>query len=88
MLLAAFFIGGPKEFGEPARKSLIVDFAPDQQRARTVGVYYGIRNLLVVPAGIIGGLLWQQAHTLPLEVSCAVGAIGTVVFVLTSRRDG
>jgi MFS family permease len=88
LLLAAFFIGGLKEFGEPARKSLIVDFSPDQQRARTVGVYYGIRNLLVVPAGMIGGLLWQQAHTLPLEVSCAVGAIGTVVFVLTSRRDG
>lgn len=84
MLLAAFLIGGLKEFGEPARKSLIVDFAPDQTRARTVGVYYGIRNLLVVPAGIIGGLLWQQSPTLPLEASCAVGAIGTAVFVLTS----
>jgi MFS family permease len=87
MLLAAFCIGGLKEFGEPARKSLIVDLAPDRQRARTVGVYYGIRNLLVVPAGIIGGLLWQRAHTLPFEASCVVGAIGTVVFVLTSRRD-
>lgn len=87
-LLAAFFIGGLKELGEPARKSLIVDLAPDHQRARTVGVYYGIRNLLVVPAGIVGGLLWQRAPTLPLDASFVVGAIGTVVFVLTCRRDG
>ena len=87
-LLAAFVIGGLKELGEPARKSLIVDLAPDHQRARTVGVYYGIRNLLVVPAGIVGGLLWQRAPTLPLEASFVVGAIGTAVFVLTSRRDG
>lgn len=87
-LLAAFFLGGLKELGEPARKSLIVDLAADQQRARTVGVYYGIRNLLVVPAGIVGGLLWQRAPSLPLDVSFVVGAIGTVVFVLTSRRDG
>ncbi|MDQ3421137.1 MAG: MFS transporter [Acidobacteriota bacterium] len=87
-LLAAFFVGGLKELGEPARKSLIVDLAPDHQRARTVGVYYGIRNLLVVPAGIVGGLLWQRGPTLPLEASFVVGAIGTVVFVLTSRRAG
>ena len=86
-LMAAFVVGGLKEFGEPARKSLIVDLAPEGQRGRAVGVYYGIRNLLVVPAGIVGGLLWQRAHTLPLEVAAAVGAIGTVVFVLTTRRD-
>ncbi|MBA3639435.1 MAG: hypothetical protein M3541_00375 [Acidobacteriota bacterium] len=53
-LLAALFIGGLKELGEPARKSLIVDLAPDHQRARAVGVYYGVRNLLVVPAAIVG----------------------------------
>jgi MFS family permease len=86
-LLAAFFLGGLKEFGEPARKSLIVDLAPDHQRGRVVGVYYGIRNLLVVPAGIVGGLLWQRAPALPLEVASVVGAMGAVVFVLTSRRD-
>ena len=87
-LLAAFFIGGLKEIGEPARKSLIVDLAPDHQRGRAVGVYYTIRNLLVVPAGIVGGLLWQRAHTLPLEAASVVGAIGAAVFVITSRRHG
>lgn len=86
-LIAAFVIGGLKEFGEPARKSLIVDLAPDHMRGRTVGVYYGIRNLLVVPAGVIGGLLWQRSPTLPLETAAVVGAIGIVAFALSSGRQ-
>jgi MFS family permease len=86
-LLGAFVIGGLKEIGEPARKSLIVDLAPDAQRARTVGVYYTIRNFLVAPAGLVGGLLWQRAPQLPLDVAFAVSLIGLVVFVLSSRRD-
>ena len=82
-LVAAFVIGGLKEIGEPARKSLIVDLSPDDRRARTVGVYYTIRNLLVVPAGALGGLLWQRARHLPLEVACAIGVVGVIVFLMT-----
>ena len=48
-------------------------------------MYYGIRNLVVVPAGIAGGALWQLEPALPLEVAFVVGAIGTAVFLLTSR---
>ena len=84
-LVAAFCIGGLKEIGEPARKSLIVDLAPDDRRARAVGVYYGLRNLVVVPAGLLGGVLWQIAPHLPLEVASAIGAVGVVVYVVTAR---
>jgi len=86
-LVVAFVLGGLKEFGEPARKSLIVDLAPDHLRGRAVGVYYGIRNLLVVPAGLIGGLLWQRSPALPLEAAAVVGAIGTVAFAISSQRE-
>jgi MFS family permease len=85
-LIAAFVIGGLKEIGEPARKSLIVDLAPHDRRASAVGAYYGIRNLAVVPAGVAGGLLWQQAPHLPLEAACVVSTVGLVVFLLTSHR--
>lgn len=85
-MLAAFFLGGLKEIGEPARKSLILDLAPDDSRAGTVGMYYGIRNFLVVPAGLLGGLLWQRAPHLALDVACAVSAVGVVVFLSTARR--
>ena len=84
-LVAAFVVGGLKEIGEPARKSLIVDLAPDHQRARTVGAYYAIRNFLVVPAGVMGGLLWQRAPHLPLEAAFIVSGIGALVFALTTR---
>ncbi len=83
-LLAAFVVGGLKEIGEPARKSLIVDLAPEHRRASTVGLYYGIRNLLVVPAGVGGGLLWQRSPHLPLQAAFAVSSIGLVLFLVTS----
>ena len=86
-LVVAFCIGGLKEIGEPARKSLIVDLAPDDQRAGTVGAYYGVRNLVVVPAGMVGGVLWQRAATLPLDTAFAVGAIGLMLFALTWKRE-
>jgi MFS family permease len=85
-LVLAFVIGGLKEIGEPARKSLIVDGADPARRGRTVGVYYTIRNLLVVPAGVVGGLLWQRDPRLPLVTACAVGLFGMVVFLVTTAR--
>jgi MFS family permease len=85
-LLAAFVIGGLKEIGEPARKSLIVDLAPEDRRAATIGLYYAIRNFLVVPAGLAGGLLWERAHHLPLNAGFAVGLLGVIVFVALRPR--
>jgi MFS family permease len=85
-LAAAFVIGGLKEMGEPARKALIVDLADPAQRARAVGVYYTIRNLLIVPAGTIGGILWTYNPRTPLQVAGAVGMLGVAAFWITSRE--
>jgi MFS family permease len=85
-LVLAFVIGGTKEMGEPARKSLIVDLSEPAHRGRSVGVYYTVRNLLVVPAGVVGGVLWQRSPALPLEAAFLVAAVGAVVYLITSRR--
>ncbi len=85
-LMLAFVVGGLKELGEPARKSLIVDLSPQHRVGATVGAYYGIRNLLVVPAGLTGGLLWQISPQLPLEAAALVSALGLVVFLATRPR--
>jgi MFS family permease len=84
-LVGAFVIGGLKEIGEPARKSLIVDLTPEDRRASSVGVYYAMRNFVVFPAGLTGGLLWQRAPQLPLAIAFVVSLAGLVVFLLTSR---
>jgi len=82
-LVVAFVIGGLREIGEPARKAMIVDFARDDLRARSVGLYYLIRSLSITPAAAIGGLLWKITPQTPFVVAGAIGIIGTIVFAAT-----
>lgn len=86
-LIIAFIIGGMKEMGEPARKSFIVDMADPNQRGRAVGIYYTIRNLLIVPAGAIGGILWEQSPHLPLQVAFVIGICGLLVYLFSSKDE-
>ncbi len=83
LLIVAFVIGGLREIGEPARKAMIVDFARDDLRARSVGLYYLIRGLSITPAAAIGGLLWKIAPQTPFVIAGAIGIIGTIVFATT-----
>lgn len=82
-LIVAFIVGGLREIGEPARKAMIVDFARDNMRARSVGLYYLIRSLSITPAAAIGGLLWNIEPEVPFVVAGAIGVLGTLVFVAT-----
>jgi MFS family permease len=80
MLALAFVIRGLKEFGEPARKALIVGYAPDNARAQTVGAYYLVRDLVVTSGSLIGAALWSVGPAVNLWSAFAVGMIGTVVY--------
>ena len=46
-LIIAFIIRGLKEVGEPTRKSLIMDLAPENAKAETFGTYYLFRDVVV-----------------------------------------
>jgi MFS family permease len=83
LIVLAFVIGGLREIGEPARKAMIVDFARENVRARSVGLYYLIRSLSITPAAAIGGLLWSFAPQVPFIVAGVIGLIGTLVFAIT-----
>ncbi len=83
LLVVAFIIGGLREIGEPARKAMIVDFARDDLRARSVGLYYLIRSLSITPAAAIGGLLWKITPQTPFVIAGLIGIIGTIVFAAT-----
>ena len=82
-LIVAFIIGGLREIGEPSRKAMIVDFAREDLRARSVGLYYLVRSLSITPAAAIGGLLWKISPQVPFVTAGVIGLIGTVVFMLT-----
>jgi hypothetical protein len=53
--------------------------------ASAVGKYYGIRNLLVIPAGLAGGVLWQIDPHLPLEAASCVSALGLAAYLWARR---
>ena len=83
VLVVAFVIGGLREIGEPARKAMIVDFARENTRARSVGLYYLVRSLSITPAAAIGGLLWKITPQVPFVTAGIIGLLGTVVFIAT-----
>jgi len=82
-LVFAFIVGGLREIGEPARKAMIVDFAQENMRARSVGLYYLVRSLSITPAAAVGGLLWNIAPQAPFVTAGIIGLIGTLVFAAT-----
>ncbi len=58
-LLIAFVVRGLKEFGEPTRKSLILDLSPQGESAAMFGLYYLLRDTVVSVAAFGGAFLWM-----------------------------
>jgi len=79
-LAAAFVLRGLKEFGEPTRKALIMDLAPEDKKAGMFGLYYLIRDVIVSAAALGGAFLWQMSPTMNLLAAAACGFAGTIYF--------
>ena len=84
-LVPAFILRGLKEFGEPTRKALIMDLAPDSCRAGMFGLYYLIRDVFVSVAAFGGAFLWQISPEVNLTAAFVFGVIGTLGFVIFGR---
>ncbi len=84
-LLATFVLRGLKEFGEPTRKALIMDLAPEDRKAGMFGLYYLIRDVVVSLAAFGGAALWAVAPELNLLVAFGFGLLGTGWFLLRGR---
>ncbi|MBV8860216.1 MAG: MFS transporter [Acidobacteria bacterium] len=82
-LVCAFVVGGLREIGEPSRKAMIVDFAREDLRARTVGLYYLVRSITITPSAAVGGLLWKLSPEVPFYTAGVIGLVGTIVFAAT-----
>ena len=79
-LAVAFAVRGLKEFGEPARKALIIAQAPPELRARTYGAYYLIRDCVVTTGSFLGAWLWSISPQVNFIGAAVCGALGTVWF--------
>ena len=79
-LVIAFIIRGLKEFGEPTRKALIMDLAPEGKKAGIFGLYYLIRDVIVSVAAFGGAFLWQISPQVNFITAFGFGLLGTFTF--------
>ena len=79
-LALAFVVRGLKEFGEPARKALIIGEAVPELRARTYGAYYLIRDCTVTGGSFLGAWLWHISPQANFLGAAICGALGTIWF--------
>jgi len=88
MFVAAFIVRGLKEFGEPTRKALIMDLAPEHAKARAFGAYYLIRDVVVSIAALSSAWLWSISPAANFLTAAAFGALGMTVFALYGKDVG
>lgn len=82
LLALAFVVRGLKEFGEPARKALIIGEARLDLQARTYGAYYLIRDTTVTTGSFLGAWLWSLSPKANFLAAATSGALGTLWFWL------
>jgi MFS family permease len=80
LLAIAFAIRGLKEFGEPARKALIIAQAQSEIRSRTYGAYYLIRDCIVTTGSFLGAWLWSISPQTNFIGAAICGGLGTLWF--------
>ncbi len=85
LLVLAFILRGLKEFGEPTRKALIMDLAPEDRKAAMFGLYYMIRDVIVSLAAFGGAFLWLIGPQVNFLVAFSCGIAGTVTFALWGK---
>jgi MFS family permease len=86
-MVPVFILRGLKELGEPTRKALIVELAPEGQKAAMFGLYYLLRDSVVAVAAFGGALLWEVGPRVNFTAAFACGVLGTVWYALRGSDD-
>ena len=80
-LVIVFILNGLRELGEPARKALISSGFPKETRARSIGLYWGLRSFAFCPAPLISYFLWSKiGPESTFLIGGIIGVIGTLWF--------
>jgi len=85
LLVLAFIVRGLKEFGEPARKALILELCPAESKAGTFGAYYLVRDVVVSIAAFGGAFLWQVSPAVNFLAAFGFGVVGLGWYGLFGR---
>ncbi|MHA1203682.1 MAG: MFS transporter [Candidatus Heimdallarchaeaceae archaeon] len=85
MFVIAFIVRGLKEFGEPTRKALIMDLAPEDAKASTFGTYYLIRDIVVSIAAFSAAIFWNISPATNFFVATGFGVLGVIFFIIYGK---
>lgn len=85
MFVIAFIVRGLKEFGEPTRKALIMDLAPEDAKASTFGTYYLIRDIVVSIAAFSAAIFWNISPATNFFVATGFGILGVIFFIIYGK---
>jgi MFS family permease len=88
MLIVAFIVRGLKEFGEPARKALILELCPPESKAGTFGAYYLVRDVVVSVAAFGGAFLWQISPAVNFLAAFGFGVLALGWYGVFGRDPG
>jgi predicted MFS family arabinose efflux permease len=81
----AFFIRGMKEFGEPARKAMIMELSDPDKESATFGLYYLLRDTIVALAALGGAFLWMVSPAANLLTASACGLAAAAYFAIFGK---
>ena len=84
-LIFAFVIRGLKEFGEPTRKAMILELSVKNAEARSFGLYYFVRDMIVSVSAFAGGFLWVISPEMNLFTAALAGVMGTLFFIFFGK---
>ena len=83
VLIVLFAFSGLRFAGLPAHKALIVGPAEAGAGGRVTGSYYFMRGLLIIPAGTLGGALYQfVSPEAAFTTATVIGLVGVGYFAL------
>ena len=85
LLVPAFILRGLKEFGEPTRKTLIMELAPEGRKAAVFGLYYMLRDIMVALAAFGGAFLWMISPAVNFITAFSFGLIGSICYAIWGR---
>jgi hypothetical protein len=97
VLVALFAFSGLRFAGLPAHKALIVGPAERDAGGRVTGSYYLVRNAVVIPSALVGGVVYGldrvavggvalAGPTVAFGVASVVGLVGTGYFLLAGEE--
>lgn len=85
LLVPAFILRGLKEFGEPTRKALIMELAPEGRKAAVFGLYYMLRDMVVALAAFGGAFLWMISPAVNFITAFIFGLAGSIGYGIWGR---